>query len=161
MKPGEMAELKNMVIAEYQEKLKLLEQEKRKKLEAIDIVAGLSGAEGPLLRVRTTVPPEPTVAPVSGVDKVVSAVIIREAVASLDDGAEFTSTQIRERAKRNHPGANVSRNSLSTVLCSLKETGKIKIEQEKRGTIPAVYKKVGEQEKDNNMGDQQAKAEVG
>lgn len=132
MTPEEIATLKKAVETKYRDLFEQLAADKKKELEAIEIVAMLSNAEPlPSSVARPSHPAKSAV--ISG------TTAIHEAINHV--ATDFTINEVRKFLEKNHPDLNISRNSLHSVFRRLKERDEITVVEPGAGRAPAVYRK--------------------
>lgn len=134
MDANEIKALKDRVNTEYDFNISKLEEERKKALEAIDIVASLMADPTPTVFRRRQLK-------LIDVEDISTSDAVREAIEELD--GNFSVHDIRRNIQKKYPDIGfISRNVTHNILSNLKETGKIELIEEGKGRIPSVYRKI-------------------
>lgn len=126
-------ELKKKAQDDYENKLREIEVEYQKNLEAIDRVAALMEIDK-----TQSSPSEEQPQPQPQKKMMATSQTIREIVNRFDN--EFSVTDIREEAAKMSPPLDVSKNVLHSVIKQKREKNELITIQEGVGRTPAIYK---------------------
>lgn len=140
----EIEKLKKVVREKYDRKLKELEAEKQKSLEAIDIVSNLQETIPSASINNTTSPPAPpkTKQKKSTGHSVGVAGRIRDSVPKI--GEDFDLNKATDFVEQTNPSIKVTRGNFHAAMRTMVKDGVVIVAEKGAGKRPAVYRYVGE-----------------
>ena len=125
-------ELKEKARKDYEKKLKELEVEYQKDLDAIErVVALMADGDGQITSDDQTKTPKKMMA---------TSQTVREIIDSFD--GEFTVAEIRDKASQMSPPFEISKNVLHNVIKQKRKQNKLETVQPGIGRTPAIYKNI-------------------
>ncbi len=129
---GTILDLKEKAKVEYEDKLKQLESEYKKKIEAIDIVRSLMENDNKTISIEK--PPQTSIK-----NGMATSQIAREIIDRLQ--GDFSVHDIQKEASNMNPPLEVSKNVLHNVLKKKREGNQIEVVVAGAGRAPSIYKK--------------------